>query len=251
MNPSRPRRLRIVTKILSSFLLVGAGAANTSDGLSAADIAAASIAASGGESLARIETVRRQATMHLQGDMFGSLEGEWTILYRPGRRGYQSTDFAGAKTEIGWNGERGWEQSPMGFRELDASGVWLNRWLWEINLLHAIERDGSHRLERLADDVIGAVTHYVVEATDERGLATRIYVDPSTSLISRLASQIEIGPLGLSAVTQDFADYRDVDGVMLPETFRQTIENLWSYEATFSETELGVELDDGLFERSR
>ena len=246
-------RLKSVGKLLvaCSLLLALGTVANASDSPSATEVVAASIAASGGDALDGIASVRRQATMHLEGDMFGSLEGNWTIAYQPGKRGFQTTQFSGAKTEIGWNGERGWEESPMGTQELDSNGIWLNRWLWEINLLHAIERDGSHRLERLADTALGGVMHYVIEAVDEHGLATQIYVEPSTSLISRLATQIEMGPLGLSAVTQDFADYAEVSGVKLPQTFRQTIEGLWSYEAKFSRTEFGVDLDDEMFERSR
>lgn len=249
MNCTCPKKRQITTiPLLVSMIALGA-AAQESDGPTAVEIAAASIAASGGERLDQVKSVHRQATMHLVGDMFGALEGQWTIAYRPGKRGFQASDFPGARTEIGWNGVRGWEASAMGLQQLDPNGIWLNRWLWEINLLHAIERDGSHRLERLADAAINDALHYVITATDERGLVTRIYVDPSTSLISRLATEIEMGMLGLSAVTQDFADYAEIDGVQLPQTFRQTIEGLWSYEATFGETELGVELDEEMFER--
>ena len=83
----------------------------------------------------------------------------------------------------------------------------------------------------------------------EFGADVRIYVDPTTHLIRRFASSISSPQLGTSALTIDLLDYARHDGVQLPTKTVQVIENLWRTEMSYTETELGIELDDDLFEK--
>lgn len=217
--------------------------------LSAEDIVAASVKAAGGEALDSVRTVRRRADMHIEGD-FGALDGTWEISFYPGQRGFQKAHLGNDATSIGWDGTVGWELTDMGLRDLNAEEIALNRWLWELSLLHALARDSRiGSLKRVGDESIGETLHYVLEYTDEHGTQTQIYVDSETSLISRLATSIHIPMLGRSGVTTDYSDYREIDGLMLPQVTRNVIENLWVYQAKFTETEINPELPESLFER--
>ena len=55
----------------------------------------------------------------------------------------------------------------------------------------------------------------------EGGDPDKIYFDEQTALPIRVVSQHH-GPDGASELTEDFEDFRDVDGVKLPFTLRQT-----------------------------
>lgn len=217
--------------------------------LSAEDIAMAAVDAAGGEALDAVRTVRRRAEMHLEGEMFGVLDGTWEIAFVPGQRGFQRADFGSDATTTGWDGARAWEESGTGLRDLNAEEIALNRWVWELSPLHALARDSRlGSFERAADEVIDGVVHYVLASTDEQGPQTRIYVSSETRLVSRLSASIFIAMLGRCAVVNDYADYRELESVMLPQTASQVIENLWVYRATFTETEIDPELPESLFE---
>ncbi len=221
-----------------------------SEALSPSEIVAASVAASGGAALDAVQSVRRRAEMHLEGDLFGSIDGTWEIGFVPGQKGYHEDDFGSGVTSVGWNGTVAWEDTEAGLRDLNPQEIALNRWLWELSFLHALERDSAlGGLERLDDETVGETLHYVLEYTDEHGTQTRIFVDSETSLISRLSSWIELPMVGPSAVTTEYFDYRDFDGVLLPQASTQVIENLWVFAAKFTETEIDPDLPESRFER--
>ena len=249
------RQVRFLSLILGLGLSLVSGAARPAGveavpALSVEDIVAASVAASGGEALDSVRGVRRDADMHLEGDMFGVLDGRWEIAFVPGQRGFQKADFGSGATAIGWDGSVGWEETAMGLRVLNAEEIALNRWLWELSFLHALVRDSrSGALKRLSDESIDETLHYVLEYADDRGTQTQIYVDSETSLISRLATSIDIPMLGRCAVATDYADYREIDGLMLPQAMSQVFENLWVYQARFTETEINPELPESMFTR--
>lgn len=223
--------------------------AETASALSAEEIVVAAVRAAGGETLDEVRTVKRRAEMHLEGEMFGTLDGTWEIAFYPGKKGFQRADFGSAATSTGWDGAAGWEETEMGLRSLAAEEIALNRWLWELSPLHALARDSRvGSIQRVADEEINGALHYVLEYTDELGTRSRIYVSSRTRLISRIATSIYIPMLGRCAVTNDYSDYREVEGVVLPQVSSQVIEGLWVYRARFTETEINPELPESLFE---
>ena len=218
--------------------------------LSAGDIAARSIAAAGGARLDSVASVRRQGDIHISGEMFGELDGTWTVAFIGGKKAFQIADFMQAATSTGWDGANGWEESVMGTRDLHPAEIAVNKLLWEVNTLHAAVRDGrGDELKRLADEALAEVAHYVVHlpASDGLGEGFRIYVHPETWRISRVATFIEIPPQGTSAVVCEFFDYAETDGVWMAGRTKQSFENLFDLETVYKSTEIDPELDDSLF----
>lgn len=243
-----PRQKPILSLALLFPLSLLPTAAHPNENPSAQEIVAASVAASGGAKLEAIQTVRRQAAMHLEGNMFGTLDGSWEIAFEPGKRGFQQTVFAGTASTIAWDGTSAWSESAAGTRPLNPWELALNRWLWELSYLHALARDQRlSSLRRVGEESIDDRNHYVLEQVDENGTATRIFVDAETWLISRLASSIDIPTLGLCQVTTDYSDYRETEGALLPYRASQVFENLWTYEAEFTDTEINPKLQEDLF----
>jgi hypothetical protein len=227
------------------------GAASPAPDRTARQIVDASIAASGGAALDAVGSVRRKADFHIDSPLFGVLDGTWTVAFAPGRRGFHEADLGVSRTAMIWNGETAWEEGPNGLRDLDPEELAINRAQhWELSFLHALARDGkADAVARLADEPKDGVAHYVLEHKSESGRSTKIYVDPATHLIARLATSLEITGLGRVAITDDFADHAAFEGVMLPRSTSQVIEKLWKSETKYTETQVNVELPEDLFAR--
>jgi len=226
---------------------------------SAAEIVAAAIEAAGGESLGRLTGVRRQGDIHLEGEMFGVLDGKWTTAYVPGKKGFQLADFQQAATATAWDGETGWEESMMGLRDLDPAEVSVNRLLWEPNVLYALEREGQAKeLIRSEDEMVEGLAHYVLSLSTGDTDVLKVYVHPESWLISRLTSSAEMPQAGTLSVLMKFDGYErfgqeelggpgGAGGVMLPQVSFQSFENLFDIEKTYTSTEINPVLKDSLF----
>lgn len=233
--------------IASSLSYWSANATSEPSERSLEEIVAASLSASGGAALDAVKTWTRRGDMHVESDMFGIVDGSWEIAAELGKRGFQKSVVGPSETTVAWDGENAWEVSMMGMRDFSAIEIWLNRWTWEPSLLHALSREGAS-LERLPDELISERDHTCLGYTSPEGDVTRIYIDSETQLITRLATTLEM-PTGPTAVTTDFSDYAEIEGVMLPGSMHQVIENLWVVDIAFQETEFNVELGSELFER--
>ncbi len=239
-----------LTILWFALSLPAAGETSEPPGPTTDEIVAASIDATGGAALDAVKAVKREGTLHLDSPVFGVLDGTWKVAFIPGRKGYQIADFGVAATATGWNGNAGWESGAMGVRDLAPDEVALNRIGWEINVLHALVRDGMKGgLVRIADAAIDDRPHYVLEYTSETDAKLQIYVDANNFLISRLTSTIAIPQMGTAAVTLDFADYADYGEIQLPQSSSQTIEGLWVIEMAYTSTDLEPALDASLFEK--
>ena len=246
MKTDTPLRFATCLCILALVVPLSA-AAEDSSALTTEQIVAEAIAAAGGDALDAVTTIRRKGDIHLESDMFGIVDGSWEVAFVPGEKGYQLADFGAAATATGWDGTTGWENSAMGLRDISPGELALNRVGWELNILHALSREGmATDLQRIDDASIDGRPHYVLEHAGEGDAKTQIWIDIKTSLISRVGTSIS-SPQGVAAVTIDLADYGDVDGIRLPQLSTQTIENLWVVTMTYTDTEIDPEVDAAIF----
>jgi hypothetical protein len=93
---------------------------------------------------------------------------------------------------------------------------------------------------------IGDHDTYVVEAVGQEGVdPEKMYFDAQTGLPVRDVSQRHT-PDGVSPIQEDFADYRNVDGIKLPFSVKQTAGGN-EFTVTFTEIQQNVEMDDTQF----
>jgi hypothetical protein len=152
----------------------------------------------------------------------------------------------GAAFRQGFNGTMGWTDDPQdGLRE--QSGAELAEARRDADFYHPLDlRRLYTKITVSGVEKIGDRDAYVLEATvPEASEPTKMYFDAATGLLVRAVSQHH-GPDGVTQYREDFEDYREVDGIKVPFTSRQTNGDT-TYTMTISEIRHNVELDDSEF----
>jgi len=152
----------------------------------------------------------------------------------------------GAAFRQGFDGTLGWTDDPQdGLRE--QSGAELAEARRDADFYHPLDlRRLYAKFTMSGAEKIGDRDTYVLEATVPEGSEpTRMYFDAQTGLLVRAVSQHH-GADGVTQYREDFEDYREVDGIKVPFTSRQTSGDT-TYTMTISEVRHNVELDDSEF----
>ncbi|HXX71477.1 MAG TPA: hypothetical protein VEI55_04230 [Candidatus Acidoferrum sp.] len=152
----------------------------------------------------------------------------------------------GAAYRQGFDGSSGWTDDPRnGLR--DQTGAELAETRRESDFYHTLDlRKLYSKFTFTGKQEIGARQAYVLEAeVPEGGPPEKMYFDTTSGLLLRNTSQHH-GPDGVSEFQQDYEDYREVDGIQLPETIRQTNEGTLVI-ITVAEYHHNVPLDDAEF----
>lgn len=152
----------------------------------------------------------------------------------------------GAAFRQGFDGTVGWTDDPKdGLRE--QSGAELAEARRQSDFFRAVDQRRLYsKLSVTGREKIGDRDTYVVEATVPEGSEpTRMYFDSESGLLLRVISQNHDAD-GVSEVREDFEDYREVDGIKMPFTSRQTTDEV-TYTTRYSEVHHNVDLDDAEF----
>jgi hypothetical protein len=152
----------------------------------------------------------------------------------------------GASYRQGFDGTSGWTDDPQnGLR--DQTGAELAETRRESDFYHTLDlRKLYSKFTLTGKQQIGGRDAYVLEASlPEGGPPERMYFDADSGLLLRNTSQHH-GPDGVSEFQQDYEDYREVDGIQLPYTIRQTNEGTLVI-ITVAEYHHNVQLDDAQF----
>ena len=152
----------------------------------------------------------------------------------------------GASYRQGFDGTSGWTDDPQnGVR--NQAGPELAETRRESDFYHTLDlRKLYSKFTFIGTQEIGGRQAYVLEAeVPEGGPPEKMYFDTTSGLLLRNITQHH-GPDGVSEFQQDYEDYRDVDGIQLPETIRQTNEGTLVI-ITVAEYHHNVPLDDAQF----
>jgi hypothetical protein len=147
----------------------------------------------------------------------------------------------------GYNGTTGWSKNPRGQREL--SGAQLEQMRRAADFYADVKpRESFPNLTFIGRDKIGDRDVYVLEskATGNSSIE-KLYFDTQTGLLLRILSITQSLLAPLPAQT-DFEDYREVDGVKLPFTIRQSFidyRNDWTRK--YTEIKHNVPIEDTKF----
>jgi len=152
----------------------------------------------------------------------------------------------GASFRQGFDGTLGWTDDPEdGLRE--QSGAELAEARRDADFYHPLDlRRLYTKLTVTGTEKIGDRDTFILDATVPEGSEpTKMYFDTQTGLLLRAVSQHH-GSDGVTQFREDFEDYRDVDGIKVPFTSRQTNGDT-TYTMTISEVHHNVALDDSEF----
>ena len=149
--------------------------------------------------------------------------------------------------ERGYNGTVGWEKTARGLREVTGDDLAqfraLNSFYRHIRLK---EQFKSMRVR--TGEKIGDRPTYVLIATTPNNETERLYFDAETGLLLRRVSFTQT-LIGMIPDQIDFEDYRDVDGIKLPFTWRISSIEVGNPVSTrtFSEIKLNAPVDESKF----
>jgi zinc protease len=178
-----------------------------------------------------------------------NLSGTIEVREKAPNRVVAVVTIAGAAFRQGFDGSVGWTDDPQnGLHE--QSGAELAEARRDADFYHGLDlRLLYAKLSLAGTEKIGERTAYVIVADlPEGGAPDRFYFDTQTGLRLRVVSQHHDaeGPIEYRV---DYDDYRDVDGVKLPFSMRQT-----SGDSTLiikiGEVHHNVPIDDSQFSKS-
>lgn len=175
-----------------------------------------------------------------------NLSGTVLIQEKAPNKMHAAVIVNGAAFQQGYDGITGWTDDPKnGLR--DQTGLELAETKRDADFLHAFDlRKLYSKLTVTGTEKVGDHDTYVIEAeAPEGGAPTKMYFDTRTGLMMRIESDTHDAN-GVSHLREDLDDYRDVDGVKLPFTSRQTNDDT-TFTMTFSEVHHNVELEESDF----
>jgi hypothetical protein len=146
----------------------------------------------------------------------------------------------------GYNGNVGWMKNARGQREMSGGQ------LAQMKLAAAFAGDFMFRemypgMAVVGKEKINEREAYVLASQVSDHRTERLYFDTETGLLLRILSSTQTLLAPLPEQT-DFEDYRDVDGVKLPFTIRQSFVDPWTgWTRKFTEIKHNVPVDDTKF----
>ena len=147
----------------------------------------------------------------------------------------------------GYDGTTAWEQNPMaGFRVLSGPELALMK--------REAEFHGDLKFKEMYPKAVvkgkqklGDRDVYLVEATPAEGGPEQLYYDAQTGLLARRDFVVD-SPQGQFPTETYLEDYREVDGVKIPFTMRQT-NPMVSFTIKVTEVKHNVPVDDAKFNK--
>ena len=176
------------------------------------------------------------------------LKGATEIFAKAPNKVLITTNIPGlGVVEQGFNGTVGWSRDAMqGLREQSGAE------------LAAIRRDAQfHKHIRLKDlypkmelkpsEKVGQRQTHVIEATPAEGVPEKWYFDAETGFLLRVDTVRE-SPQGKIALEVSMEDYREIDGVKIPFTVRQS-NPAFNLTIRIDEVKHNVSIDEAKFEK--
>jgi hypothetical protein len=149
-----------------------------------------------------------------------NLSGLVTVREKAPNRSIFTVNFNGAVFQQGFDGTIGWSNDPQnGLRE--QTGEELAETKRDSDFYHPLDLKQMYsKITVAGTDKINDRDAYVVEASSGDLGTDKIYFDAQNGLVLRIVGQHHTldGP---ATFTEDFSDFREVDGIKLPYTVRQ------------------------------
>ena len=152
----------------------------------------------------------------------------------PSERGFDGT--------VGWNWDPDSGSSDMSAADLAAMKL-ESDFYRDIRLKELYPKISLKGKER-----VGAREAYVVEAPHEDGSSEKMYFDTESGLLIQSEVPIDVPDEGKTIVNSQYEDYRDVEGVKVAFTIRQTSAD-FDYVIKLSEVKYNVSVDDTKFKK--
>jgi hypothetical protein len=232
-------RAAVRTVLSMVCLLVGADLvhAQTVD-----EIVAKNIEAKGG-----VDKLKSVQSMKLTGTLAGrGVESPFTIWSKRPNMARQETKMQGTPMVRAFDGSTAWMMIGSEAQEISGHQAQTTREQAEFDSpLLDFKAKGS-TVELVGTETIGDTKVYHLKLTTKNGMVQHYFLDAATGLEKQTAVTLEQGPQSVKVVT-DLSDYRDVDGIKVPFTVKQTVNGTPASTLTVEKVEFNIPIDETLF----
>ena len=151
-------------------------------------------------------------------------------------------------SERGFDGTAGWNWDPDSGSS-DMSSADLAAMKLESDFYRDIRlKELYPKISLKGKERVGNREAYVVEAPHEDGSSEKMYFDTESGLLIQSEVPIDVPDEGKTIVNSQFEDYREVEGVKVAFTIRQTSAD-FDYVIKLSEVKYNVSVDDTKFKK--
>ncbi len=174
-----------------------------------------------------------------------NLSGLVTVREKAPNRSIFTVNFNGAVFQQGFDGTIGWSDDPQnGLRE--QMGEELAETKRDSDFYHPLDLKQMYsKITVTGTDKIDDRDAYVLEASSGDLGTDKIYFDTQNSLVLRIVGQHHTVD-GPATFTEDFSDFREVDGIRLPYTVHQESPNS-TFTIKFTEIRHNEAIEDAAF----
>jgi outer membrane lipoprotein-sorting protein len=231
------------TKLAAIALLCCAAVAAAQPGATADQIIARNLAAKGG-----VEKLRGVMSVRTTGQVRNARgKSTLTVWTRRPNAMRQELVSEGRTLVTGFDGTTLWSINPiLGNEARKITGPAAEQTREEASDFDSVlldYKDKGYVVELLPAETDGSLH---LRVTKKNGRIQDIYLDPATFLEKRIATQVEQG--GRTAIlSTELSNYKEVDGMMVPFTVRQSVNGQLQGEVTYDRVQFNLPLDDGLF----
>jgi zinc protease len=174
-----------------------------------------------------------------------NLSGLVTVREKAPNRSIFTVNFNGAVFQQGFDGTIGWSDDPQnGLRE--QTGEELAETKRDSDFYHPLDLKQIYsKITVTGTDKIHDRDAYVVEASSGDLGTDKIYFDTQNGLVLRIVGQHHTMD-GPATFTEDFSDFREVDGIKLPFTVHQESASS-TFTIKFTEIRHNEAIEDAAF----
>lgn len=174
-----------------------------------------------------------------------NLSGLVTVREKAPNRSIFTVNFNGAVFQQGFDGTIGWSNDPQnGLRE--QAGEELAETKRDSDFYHPLDLKQMYsKITVAGTDKIDDRDAYIVEASSGDLGTDKIYFDTQNGLVLRIVGQHHTMD-GPATFTEDFSDFREVDGIKLPYTVHQESPSS-TFTIKFTEIRHNEAIEDAAF----
>jgi zinc protease len=176
-----------------------------------------------------------------------NLSGLVTVREKAPNRSIFTVNFNGAVFQQGFDGTIGWSNDPQnGLRE--QAGEELAETKRDSDFYHPLDLKQMYsKITVAGTDKIDDRDAYIVEASSGDLGTDKIYFDTQNGLVLRIVGQHHTME-GPATFTEDFSDFREVDGIKLPYTVHQESPSS-TFTIKFTEIRHNEAIEDAAFSK--
>jgi outer membrane lipoprotein-sorting protein len=206
------------------------------------DIVAKNLAAKGGaDKLKAVQTMRLTGTITARG-----MTAPFTISSKRPNLARQETEIQGVPMVRGFDGTTPWMMTSGQVREITGPEAQATRDQADFDSPLVDFRAKGNTVELVGPETVDGVKVYHLKVTTKAGQVQQYFLDAETGLERQ--TSVTISQNGAAAtIVSTLSDYREVEGLKIPFSIKQTVNGTPATELTIEKAEFNVPLDEALF----